>query len=237
MQSRWQIKLPKVTLPTFLFGTPDGPLEKADSPALIDADRPDTNYLTRNDYRLWAKRFAAGLQKAGVGDGDAVMLYRCVHCKRCRVQTDTKWKRLTIASGNTLYFPVVLVGTIMAGAKFTGANPTYVAREVAYQLQNSEAKFLICSDVSLDTGLEAAESIGFPKERVLVFDNGYDTFEGKGRGLKGCKHWTSLVASVQEGEKFKWKELGTEEQLNRTICLNYSSGTVCMPLQTYVASS
>lgn len=203
VKSRWTIPIPKCTVPTFLFNSPTAQL--SDQPTFIDAERPSTHYLTQATYRQWSQRFAAGLVAAGLKPGDAVLLF----------------------SGNTIFFPVVLVGTIMAGGIFTGANPTYVAKEVAYQLENSGAKFLICSDASIDIGLEAAELVGMRKERVFVFDDGVATFEGKGQGMKGCAHWSRLIASKEEGDKFVWEE--NEEAPERTIVLNYSSGTTGLP--------
>lgn len=203
LKSRWTIPIPRCTVPTFLFKSPTA--ELSDQPAFIDAERPTTHYLTLATYRQWSKRLAAGLIAAGLQPGDAVLLF----------------------SGNTLFFPVVLVGTVMAGGIFTGANPTYVAKEVAYQLENSGARFLICSDASMSTGLEAAGLAGMSKERVFVFDDGAATFEGKGQSVQGCAHWSRLIANEADGERFAWEE--SEEASGRTIALNYSSGTTGLP--------
>lgn len=176
-----------------------------DTPALIDADRPDRYYMTRNDYRLWAKRLAVGLKKAGLQPGEPVLLY----------------------SGNTLFFPIVLIGTIMAEGIFTGANPNYNSREVAYQLSNSGARFLICGEGSLDVGAAAAKEAGLPNDRVFVFDDGYDTFDGVGKAKKGFKHWSALIASKDEAKDWEWRS--DKSMLHDTIALNYSSGTTGLP--------
>lgn len=203
MRSRWTIDIPRVTLPTLLFGSPSGPVP--DKAALIDAERPETHVLTHHTYRLWAKRLAAGLRAAGLRPGEAVLLF----------------------SGNTLFFPVVVLGVIMAGGIFTGANPTYVAREVAHQLRDSGARFLICADAGVDTGIEAARMAGLQSHSVFVFDDGYATFQGRGKPLKGCRHWSALIADEKAGEAFEWTD--GEAELGRTIALNYSSGTTGLP--------
>lgn len=197
--------IPNKSLTSYVFESPTATL--SETPLLLDADKPDDYWLSHHTYRLWCQRFAAGLVKAGFQRGDRVMLF----------------------SGNTLFFPVVLMGTIMAGGVFTGANPSYVARELAYQLKDSGAKFLITSEGSLGTSLEAVESIGFPKSSVFVFDNGYATLDGAGKNCDGVEHWSRLLASRAEGEKFVWEELTTPEELDRTITLNYSSGTTGVP--------
>ncbi|KAL9081302.1 MAG: hypothetical protein Q9157_000157 [Trypethelium eluteriae] len=206
IRSRWSIDIPRVSLPTYLFGDPNGPLPDQ-TPCFLDADRPDKLYLTLNTFRLWAKRLAHGLRKAGLKEGDRVLLF----------------------SGNTIFFPVVVLGVIMAGGIFTGANPTYVARELAYQLKDSEARFLIVAEGSLETALHAAHSIGMDKSRVFLFDDGADTFYDEGAGKQGVRHWSHLIATPEEGAAFTWENLTTDDQLNRTASLNYSSGTTGVP--------
>lgn len=115
----------------------------------------------------------------------------------------------------------------MAEGIFTAANPGYNAREVAYQISDSGAKWVICAEGSLGTGLEAAGLARLGKERVFVFDDGYATFDGEGKGKAGCKHWTALLASEEEGRKFRWRD--DESMIHDTICLNYSSGTTGLP--------
>jgi 4-coumarate--CoA ligase len=203
-KSRWHIDIPTVSLPTYLFGNQDATLER--KPIILDADQPSYS-LSLHDYREWSKRFAAGLKAQGFQEGDRLLLY----------------------SGNTIFFPVVLIGTIMAGGIFSGANPTYVARELAYQLQDTGAKFLITAEGSLDTALEAAKSIGFPTDKILSFDGGYDTFDGKGKPTQDIQHWSSLLASPSEGSRYRWQEFTSATQMNDTVVLNYSSGTTGVP--------
>jgi acyl-CoA synthetase (AMP-forming)/AMP-acid ligase II len=203
-KSRWSIPIPILSLPTYLFQTPDGPLP--DKPILIDAAKPEY-YLTHHTYREWCKRFAAGLLNSGFKPGERLLLY----------------------SGNTLFFPVVLHGTVLAGGIFTGANPTYVARELAYQLQDSGATVLVCGESSLDTAMEAASSIDFPREQIFVMGDGYEVFEDRAKPVRGIKHWTSLLASPSEGSAFRWQEFSTREEMHDTAVLNYSSGTTGLP--------
>lgn len=202
--SRWQIDIPDTHLASLLFTSPTASLSKTHR-SFSEAARPDSHYFTTHDFRLWSQRFAAGLRKSGLKPGDRVLLF----------------------SGNDLFFPVVFMGVIMAGGVFTGANPTFVARELAYQLQDSGARYLICADGSLETGVEAAQMAGLGRERVFVFDN--RIYDGQGAGRLGCPYWGSLVASVEEGNGFAWEELSTPEKADSTLALNYSSGTTGVP--------
>jgi 4-coumarate--CoA ligase len=201
IHSRWQIPIPVCSLHKLFFGSETGPLP--DSVAFYDAARPDTHFLTNETFRLWSLRLAAGLKKAGLEPGDRVLLF----------------------SGNSLFFPVVFVGILMAGGVFTGANPGFVARELAYQLKDSDAKFLICADGSLELGIEAAQSIGLSKDRIFRFDD--ELLRGAGGPRLGVRNWNVLTESEEVGRRFRWYE--PEDPENAVCALNYSSGTTGVP--------
>ncbi|KAL6230939.1 hypothetical protein BDW75DRAFT_55514 [Aspergillus navahoensis] len=203
-KSRWQINIPNAHLASLLLTSPTHPLSKTHR-CFSEAARPDTHYFTDHDFRLWSQRFAAGLRKSGLQKGDRVLLF----------------------SGNDIFFPVAFMGIIMAGGIFSGANPAYVARELAYQLQDSGAVYLLCAEDSLDTGIEAAGIAGLSRDKVFVFNNAI--YDGKGEGRKGCRYWGELVASVEEGTGFAWEEMNTPEKADTTLALNYSSGTTGRP--------
>lgn len=204
IKSRWSEPIPNCSLQKWIFGSSSAPLSYRK--AFYDADRPETHYLTFADYRLVAKRIAIGLQKAGLKPGDRVLLF----------------------SGNNLFFPVIFIGVLMAGGIFTGANPTFVPRELAYQLKDSGAVFMVAAEGSLDTALAAAKEVQMPASNVFVFDTtipGSSQPEKPARG--GTRHWTELIAPKAQAEKFEWVE--PADARTTTCCLNYSSGTTGVP--------
>jgi 4-coumarate--CoA ligase len=201
IHSRWKIPLDETSFPTYIFGAPSTPLPN--KVAFYDADRPDTHYLTLESFRLWSQRLAAGLQKAGLKPGDRVLLF----------------------SGNNLFFPVAFMGIVMAGGIFTGANPGFVTRELAYQLKDADAKFLFCADGSLELGIEAAKSVGMGKERIFRFDD--ELLEGTGTSRLGVKNWATLIEKEDVGRAFRWHE--PQDPKDALCCLNYSSGTTGVP--------
>ena len=201
IKSKWPpLKIADCSIANLVFTSPTHPLPN--KPAFIDAENPG-HFLTLQTFRLWSQRLAAGLRKHGFQPDDRLLLF----------------------SGNNIYFPVVLFGTIMAGGIFTGANPSYVARELAYQLKNSDAKFLLCSSASLDVGLDAASQIGMPKSSIFVFDDK----AAPSPAQSGCKHWSALLASESEGRRFEWNPCTKPGESDKTIVLNYSSGTTGVP--------
>lgn len=203
-KSRWSIRIPECSLPTLLFGSNE--THSSNKRCFSDAARPDSHFFTRASYRLWCQRFAVGLLNS---------------------QYFQKGDRVLLFSGNDLFFPVVFMGTLMAGGVFTGANPTYVARELAHQLSNSGATYLLCSDATLKTGLEAARQVGLSTDRIFLFNSSvYDGSNTPGTSVKGAiQYWGNLIASEDESRGFSWDSLEGPGECHRTLALNYSSGT------------
>ncbi|KAH6655457.1 AMP-binding enzyme [Truncatella angustata] len=202
VSSRWNVEIPGGSLPRWTFGSSFDPLP--DTPLFVDPEKPDTHVLSKSQFRLWSKRFAIGLIEAGLQPGDRVLLF----------------------SGNTLFTPVVFMGVLMAGGVFTGANPSFVARELAYQLKDSGASFLVSANSSMDIATEAAAEVGLPKDKVYSFDaTALDSTPGK--APPGAKHWTDLLVSAEKAEKWDWYE--APDSKTATCCLNYSSGTTGVP--------
>jgi hypothetical protein len=52
IKSRFNLDIPAVSLPTFIFDSPTAELPK--TPAYISAKEPDKHYLSIHDYRLYA---------------------------------------------------------------------------------------------------------------------------------------------------------------------------------------
>ncbi|KFX95769.1 hypothetical protein V490_03679 [Pseudogymnoascus sp. VKM F-3557] len=197
-ESSWQLApIKSPSLHEWIFGSQSDPIPH--KIAFLDAVRPDTHYLTVAAWRQWSKRVAAGLQKAGLQPGDRVLVY----------------------SGNTLFYPVLFMGILMAGGVFTGANPTYVPRELAHQLKDSGARFMVSSGASLEVALDAAGKVGFSKDNIFIFND--EIYQGSGASRLGVKYWDALVASNLEGSQFQWTRHADPK--STTAVINYSSGT------------
>lgn len=211
--SRWSVPIPRCSLQQWIFGSACGPI--SDHEAFIDPDHPETNFLTMADYRLLSKRVALGLLKAGLKKGDRVLIF----------------------SGNSLIFPSVFIGVLMAGGIVTGANPTFVPRELAYQLKDSESNFLFVADQAIGTAIEAAAEAGLPKDRIFLLGNTAPVSQiaqspspspGTTGRVNGARHWTELLHdNLAQAGTWSWEEPANSEET--TCCLNYSSGTTGVP--------
>lgn len=195
-----------ISVPSFLFDSPSAILDST-KPLLINAKNPDV-YFTLHTYREWSRRFAAGLVAAGLKSGD----------------------RLTLFSGNTLFTPVVILGTLMAGGIYNSANPAYTPRELAHQLKDAKPKFVLAADNCVSRALESADLSGLARDCVYLFESMPMQENGTSSPASGSgKHWSSLIATPSNGKAFTWEDLNTPELSNHTAVLVYSSGTTGLP--------
>jgi 4-coumarate--CoA ligase len=201
--SRWTVDIPLKYLHSLILGTPQESLP--DTLAFVDCEDPSNLHLTWSEYKLWARRIAAGLRKAGLQKNDRVMIY----------------------SANNIFFPVVFMGVILAGGIATTANPTYVAREVAYQLDDCVPRFLLVTESSSGTALEAAKMTKFPLDHIYLFDDG--PLLGRKPDTPRFRHWSELISSVEVGRSFSWREAESREDVEQTVAILYSSGTTGVP--------
>ncbi|OKL62393.1 hypothetical protein UA08_02616 [Talaromyces atroroseus] len=208
VKSKYTIDIPQHSFPTLIFGSPEDTLPD-DKPYLLDHLNPETRFLTRHSFRLWSQRFAAGLQNAGLAQGDRVVVF----------------------STNRISFPVVFMGVIMAGGIFSGCNPAYSPQELAHQMRDADPTFVLSQDGdALRTCLEASRIVGRGHERrTFVFDHNLSPptdLSTQQKQQSNIPHWTSLIASEAEGARFAWNPLmEPNEARNTVMALNYSSGT------------
>lgn len=200
-----------MSIPSFLFGSPKAKLSNTQR-IILDCKWPETHYFTLHSLREWSKRFAAGLTAAGLQEGD----------------------RLMLISGNNFWTPVVVLGTLMAGGMYNSANPAGTARELAYQLKDSQPCFVLAAENCLGPAREAAKSAGVDESRIYVFEDLPSHFatasKSQERLVTGTGwHWASLMTTPEVGGAFEWEPYTSAEMANRTAILIYSSGTTGLP--------
>ena len=116
-----------------------------------------------------------------------------------------------------------MLGVIMAGGIFTGADPSYTTSELASQLRDAAPRFFIADGGNLNVAIDAAANSGIGKGQVFIFDQ--SPFDGSGRDNGGIRHWQHLIANVDLGEEFAWREFGSGEESDQTAAIVYTSGT------------
>src|SRR5258705_7902662 len=120
-----------------------------DKPALIDG--PTGRTLSYRQLADGARRTAAGLARRGFGKGDVLAIY----CP------------------NVPEYAIVFLGVAMAGRINTTVNPLYTPAELAKQLRDSGARFLLTLPPFLDKAKQGAAQ----REVELIF--GLAALEGR----------------------------------------------------------
>ncbi|HEX2375763.1 MAG TPA: 4-coumarate--CoA ligase family protein [Actinomycetota bacterium] len=161
-------------------------LRLGDQPALIDG--PSGRTLTYRQLAGGVRRVAAGLAARGFGKGDVFAIF----------------------SPNLPEYALAFYGVAAAGGVNTTISPLYTADELARQLQDSGARFLLTVPPFLDKALDAAGRSGV--EEVFVLGEG-----------EGATPFTSLLTA---GDTPPDVEIDPASDL---VALPYSSGTTGMP--------
>ncbi|HEX8053577.1 MAG TPA: 4-coumarate--CoA ligase family protein [Thermoleophilaceae bacterium] len=177
------VEIPDLDLTAFVL---EHAGERADKPALIDG--PSGRTLTYGQLAQSIRALAAGLTARGFGKGDVLAVYM----------------------PNLPEYAIALHGVASVGGKCTTMNPLYTASEVAHQLEDSGARFLVTVGPMLAVASEAAAKAGI--EEVFVVGEG-----------DGATPFTELMGNPDEAPEV---EIDPDGDL---AVLPYSSGTTGLP--------
>jgi acyl-CoA synthetase (AMP-forming)/AMP-acid ligase II len=174
-----EVTVPEQPLPEFVLRRA---AELSDKPAFIDA--ATGRAMTYGELADAVRRAASGLYARGLRKGDVLALF----------------------SPNLIEYAVAFHAVATLGGVVTTVNPLYTAAEVAHQLKDARAKFLLTIPPLLDKALEAAEGTGV--REVFVFGE-----------AEGATPFSSLL---QNEGVLPETEINPREDL---VALPYSSGT------------
>jgi acyl-CoA synthetase (AMP-forming)/AMP-acid ligase II len=184
-----------VTSPNPDVDIPDVPLHelvlgdaasRADVAALVDG--PSGRTLTYGQLAGGVRRLAAGLAARGFGKGDVFAIH----------------------SPNLPEYALAYYGVAAAGGVNTTINPLYTADELAFQLRDAGARFLLTVPPFLDRALAAASMTGV--EEVFVLGE-----------AEGATPFSSLLTAGDTPPAVDF------DPANDLVALPYSSGTTGLP--------
>ena len=198
--SPWPIlDVPQCNILTYLF--PPGSKVSKD-PLWIDA-KDTSNSLSPAQMLLLIQRFALGLDKLGIKEKEAIMVF----------------------TPNHIFVPVAYLAAAGSRRYFTGANPAYTASEVAYQMKDINASVVLIHDTLLETGIAAAKQAGIPNSRLFIFSDSKDLPSV----TYGLQDWRSILARPEEAASWKWHNLDGDLAMETIAVINFSSGTTGLP--------
>ena len=158
----------------------------SDQTAFIDG--PTGRTLTFGQFRDQVCALAGGLKARGVGPGTTIALM----------------------APNIPEYAVVFHAVAWAGATVTTLNPTYGAEELAFQLRDAGATWMITVGLFADTAAAAADQVGI-SHRVLI-----------GPARDGWEALATLFGSPLRAQV-------PVDAANDVVVLPYSSGTTGFP--------
>jgi acyl-CoA synthetase (AMP-forming)/AMP-acid ligase II len=124
-----------------------------------------------------------------------------------------KGEVIGILSPNCPEYGIAFHATATLGGVVTPINPLYTANEIAHQLKDAGARFLVCMPMCLEKAREAAEHAGI--EEIFAF--------GSAESAKGATPFASLLVDNGRASQV---EINPREDL---VALPYSSGTTGLP--------
>ncbi len=177
------VAIPEIALTDYVF---EGASKRGDKPALIDG--PSGRTITYAQLPGLISRAAAGLARRGFRKGD----------------------RFAIFSPNLPEYVIAFHAIAMLGGAATTVNPLYTASELAKQLNDSGARFLLTVPPFLAIAREAAAQSKV--EEIFVFGE-----------AEGATPFAALLAGDAQPPKVA---IDARKDL---VALPYSSGTTGLP--------
>ena len=177
------VEIPEVPLTTFVL---EHATEFGDKPALIDG--PSGRTITYKELAAGVRALAAGLAERGFGKGDCFAVYM----------------------PNLPEYALAFHGVVSLGGIVTTVNPLYTADELAFQLEDSKARYLLTIPQFLDNATEAAASAGV--EEIIVLGD-----------ADGATSFTDLLSGNSDAPEV---DFNVRDDL---AVLPYSSGTTGFP--------
>lgn len=190
--SPFNIEIPATDILSYVY--PEGK-DPYDQPIWIDAVEPERS-LSPKQALTWIKRLGVGLDNLKIPKDEVVMMF----------------------STNHIFCPVAYLGVAGSGRIFSGCNPAYTVKEIAFQIENTGAKLILVDPGLLGNALKAADKVGFPHDRIFLFsDQPCGTQEG-------VQDWSSFLSTPEAARDWQWHRMSPEESRTKTAVLNYSSG-------------
>ena len=178
------VDIPEISLPEFVLAQA---AERGDKAALIEGATGRT--LTYAHLVAMVRRAAAGLAAHGMAKGDVLGVY----------------------SPNVPEYAVAFHATASLGGISTTVNPLYTSRELAQQLNDAKANYLLTVPMFMSNALEAARQVPTLRE-ILVFGE-----------AEGATPFASLLEHGDQPPKV------TIDPRTDLVALPYSSGTTGLP--------
>ncbi len=183
------VEIPEIPFSDFVLA---GAAERGDRPALIDA--PTGRTIAFRELRPLAEATARGLAGRGLRLGEVV----------------------AVCSPNLPEYAIAFHGVALAGGVSTTLSPLLTAEELAHQMQDSGARYLVTVPPLLEKAVEACEPTSV--EEIFVFGE-----------AAGATPFGELIGAGSTGGPGGGGALPSISPREDLVVLPYSSGTTGLP--------
>lgn len=189
------VAIPEIAVTPFVF---QNAKERGDKPALIDG--PTGRAITYSELVESIGRVAASLHRRGFKKGDV----------------------FGILSPNVPEYAIIFHAVASLGGINTPINPLYTESEIAHQLKDADARFLVTVPQCLGKALNAASTTGI--EEMFLFEG--VVCGAPDSGTDQASSATPFSSLLESDGDFPEVSINPREDL---VALPYSSGTTGLP--------
>ncbi|MHA1271647.1 MAG: long-chain-fatty-acid--CoA ligase [Candidatus Helarchaeota archaeon] len=156
--------------------------------------------FTFNELDALTRRFGSALMDLGVKKGDVVALWL----------------------PNSPHFSIAYFGTLSIGGTITAISPLFVARELAYQIKDSGAKYLIMIDRFFRHYRKVKDELDLEKVILVNVEGKVPKQPEEGKII----HWNSLLDQHPDVTPVPDIEINSKEDI---AVIQYTGGTTGLP--------
>ena len=167
----------------------------------VSASAPKIKSYTFGQLKRYVKELASGLRRAGLQDGDRLMLF----------------------APDSLYVPLVMLATLAAEGIFVTRGIDSTAKQQAHFIEHAEPKIVLAHEGYEETAMEAARMAGQGRIRPYTFGALAHSEEIFKTLANGFDNWNMLFDRIN-GPKFHWHRHLNPAEMNKTILIEYTSG-------------
>ncbi|KAG0305890.1 hypothetical protein BGZ99_001946, partial [Dissophora globulifera] len=184
--------IPQVNAYSFVTSNPN----RIPDSKVVFIDATSKREITFGQWRRDIRRWATGLHNLGFKRGDVVALF----------------------SFNQFDYSITMFGPLVIGGITTTVNAGYTAEELAHQLKDSGASFIVTHPELLSIAIEGAKKVGLPLNRILLYGD---------KEFNGFKPYSSTFPPEDTPESQLAPVLNLDGQAanETTALICYSSGT------------
>ncbi|KAJ1971927.1 hypothetical protein H4R34_005580, partial [Dimargaris verticillata] len=121
---------------------------------------------------------------------------------------------VALVAPNDIHYSTLLLSVLLVGGIVTLVNPAYTAQEMAFQLTDSGAAFVVSDHEMLAQAQAAAATAGVPKTQIYTL-----------QPSSQLKNGVPSVFTLASDRDYRRIRLGADEAQTTTAFLCYSSGT------------